>query len=167
MIKKFDQLIDDFSKWAIVICLFLMLTLSLSNIVFRWFGMSFHWIDPLVRHLVFLAAFLGGSLATGLNQNIKIDLFSRYLESKNSLKLNYYVSQLVTIFSLVVVMAMGKASWGFVRDELTYGKEAFLGIHTGVLVGIIPIGFLLISLRLVNRLCINLKDGHELEERED
>lgn len=159
MIKKFDQLLDSFSKAGIVMCLFLMLTFSVASIVLRWFGISLHWIDPAVRHFVFLAAFLGGSLATGADQNIKIDLLTRVLEAKNQDFLGHIIRQVVTFITLVTVLILAKATWGFVKVELDYGKDVFWGIHSSVLVGIIPFGFLLISLRLVCRLCLNLKDS--------
>ena len=36
--------------------------LSVTNIFLRWFDMTIYWVEPLVRHLVFLSAFLGGYL---------------------------------------------------------------------------------------------------------
>lgn len=156
MIKKFDQFLDNFSKWGILICLILMLSFSVSSIVLRWFGVSFHWIDPAVRHFVFLAAFFGGSLATGANQNIKIDLLPRFLEAQNKHFLSFLTNQIVTLITIMAVLILAKGTWDFVKVEIEYGKAVFWGIHSSVLVGIIPFGFLLISLRLVCRLCLNL-----------
>ena len=36
------------------------------------------------------------------------------------------------------------------KDELEFGKAVFFGIHSGVLVGIIPFGFSLIGFRFLN-----------------
>lgn len=163
MIKRFDNFLDSVSKWGIIISLFVMLILSLSSIVLRWFGISFYWIDPLVRHLVFVGAFLGGSLATARNQNIKIDLLTRYLEHKNNVKLKKIFQQIITLITIVIVLILVKSSWDFVKVELEFGKEVFWGIHSAFLVGIIPLGFLLLSLRLVCRLCLNIND--ELAEK--
>ena len=35
------------------------------------------------------------------------------------------------------------------KVELEFGRDVFWGIHSGFLVGIIPFGFLLISLRFI------------------
>jgi len=164
MIKKVDSFFEAISKWGVLITVILMLGLSLSSIILRWTGYSFHWIDPLVRHLVLIAAFFGGSLATGMKQNIKIDLMSRYLENKKLPKLKYYLDQSVTFFSLVIVGFMAKASWNFYKDELEYGKKVFFGIHSSSLVAIIPVGFILIAIRLLFRLALDLKDEKDLKE---
>ena len=65
---------------ARVICLWAMLIISTLSIFLRWFQVSFLWTDPLVRHLVFITAFLGGSLATGANNHIRIDLAGKLFE---------------------------------------------------------------------------------------
>ena len=168
MIKRFDQFLDDFSKWGILLCLSLMLGFSLFSIILRWFGLSFYWIDPAVRHLVFVATFLGGSLATGRGQNIKIDLLARFLEVKNGPRLKNFFEQVVTLITMIIVLILAKSSWDFVKVELEFGKTVFWGIHSGVLVGIIPLGLMLISLRLVCRLCLNIgpsQDSNLVEQK--
>lgn len=164
MIKKFDNFVESFAKWGVIICLFSMLFLSLASIVLRWFGISFHWIDPAARHFVLLAAFFGGTLATGNGQNIRIDLLSKVLENKKLNAYKKFFDQIVTLFTLVVVLVLIKATWDFVKVEIEFGKTIFWGIHSGLLVAIIPFGFLLILLRLVCRLCLNLKSKHSSVE---
>ena len=89
---------------------------------------------------------------------------SRYLENKKLPKLKYYLDQSVTFFSLVIVGFMAKASWNFYKDELEYGKKVFFGIHSSSLVAIIPVGFILIAIRLLFRLALDLKDEKDLKE---
>ena len=165
MIQRFDRLLDNISKWGIIICLFTMLLFSISSIVLRWFGVSYYWLDPAVRHFVFIAAFLGGSLATGRDQNIKIDLLSRLLDARNSQRLKNSIAQFITLMTMIIVLVLAKASWDFVKVELEFGKQIFWGLHSGVLVGIIPIGFMLISLRLVCRLCLNMNPSKDLVKK--
>ena len=59
-----------------------MMILSITGIVLRWFNIAFLWIDPLVRHLVFICTFLGGAIATGRGTHIGIDIIGRLLESR-------------------------------------------------------------------------------------
>ena len=163
MIKRLDNFLEQFSKWGIVLCLFLMLLFSVGSIVLRWINISFHWLDPAVRHLVFFATFLGGSLATGSNQNIKIDLLTRLLEGQKKESLKHKLNQLITLETLVIVLILAKVTWEFAKVEAEFGKNVFLGIHSSVLVGIIPFGFLLISLRLFCRFYLGLHSPEKME----
>ncbi len=146
MIKKFDQVLESSLKWILICAVMLMLGLTLFNIFMRYFNMAFHWIDPLVRHLVFLCAFLGGALATGSGHHIKIDLLSNILEKDNKKAKNIvqFISTIVTGISCILVTY---AAYLFALSEFEYGSPNFLGIHSGILVSIIPFGMGVIALR--------------------
>ena len=157
MIKRFDQFLEDVSKWGVIICVAFMLILTLSNILLRWFETSVLWIEPLVRHIVFLATFLGGSLASGEKHHIKIDVLSRILESTNNEKINYYLEKVIGIATLIAVVTLTYASFNLAEIEFEFGKESFLNIHSGYLLSIIPAGMSLISLRVFLNLFIKDK----------
>lgn len=126
-----------------------MLLFSLLAISARKFGTTFSWIDALLRHLVFLSAFLGGLLATGRKTHIAIDILGKYFEAQKKEK---SLKILRSIISFVSAMALIWLSWeaiGLVKVEAEYGKVAFWGIHTKVLVSIIPAGFGLIAFRFI------------------
>ena len=97
MIKKIDTFVDRVAFYGIVISVFLMLGLTVLNISLRWFNTSFLWIDPVVRHLVFLSAFLGGTLATGQDNHIRIDLAAKVFESQGLPKLKAWIDRLSLI----------------------------------------------------------------------
>lgn len=158
LIEKTDSALNSFSKWGVIACIFLMLGFSILNIVLRWFQHSIIWIEPLVRHLVFLAAFLGGSLATGEAQHIRIDLFSKIIEKVNNKYLILIVDKLSIIASLIATIILTKASYDLVVIEAEYGKIEFLGIHSSFLIAIIPFGMGLISLRFLLRIFMNKKE---------
>ena len=141
-----DKFIDSLSKSILLVNLFFMLTLTLLGIILRWFNQTFLWIEPLVRHLVFFTAFLGGVLATGKRGHIGIDLLSKYLENKWP-KLLIWQSRVVNISCSLSLLWLTFASYSFFKVEVIYGKEAFLGIHSSVLVFIIPFGLSLCSYR--------------------
>jgi len=148
--NKLDQLIEKTSSALLVAAVISMLGLSVFSIVLRWFQTSMLWIDPLVRHLVFLTAFLGGVLATGRGTHIGIDILGRYLESAHRQHLLVVVKRLISLASFGTLLWLVKASIDFVLMELKYGKVSFLGLHSGWLVAIIPFGFALMSLRFLN-----------------
>lgn len=146
-LKKIESSFDFVVTIFLVTSITMLLGLSVATIVLRWFEISFSWIDPLVRHLVFLSAFLGGTLATARSTHIKIDIFQKYFEVKKQKS----VLKLLQVFSLVVTFGiliwLIYASLEFSQSEFEYGKPRFFGIHSGYLVSIIPFGFGLIALR--------------------
>jgi TRAP-type C4-dicarboxylate transport system permease small subunit len=165
MIKKIDSLLDKISFYGIVVAVLLMLSLTVLNIVLRWFNTSILWIDPLVRHLVFLSAFLGGSLATGKDNHIRIDLASKALESMNKPALKIWVERFIYIVTLIALVLLTKAGVDFTKMELEFGKNVFLGLHSGVLVSIIPFGMGLIGLRYLLRFLLTFtKEGVPLND---
>lgn len=154
MIKSFDDFLQSFSKWGVTLCVALMLSLTILNIALRWFEISILWIEPLVRHLVFLAAFFGGSLATGDNQHIKIDIVSRFLEKADKPLLSKWLEVLITLVAFTAAVTLVVSSVNLSLVEFEYGKKEFLNIHSGFLVSIIPFGMSLISLRLFLRVLL-------------
>ena len=123
-----------------------MLFLTLLNIFLRLFEGTLLWIEPVVRHLVFFSAFLGGAVASSNNEHIKIDLASKLIKGE---KLNTIYQFLISLFSLVVLYYLYQSGINFYEVEKEYASKVFLGINSSTLVFIIPLGFLLISIQTI------------------
>lgn len=149
MIEKLDNVLDQISKWGVILCVFLMLTLSVAVIVLRQFEITFLWIEPLVRHLVFLSTFFGGALATGNAEHIKIDILSRFLEKSNNVFLKNLVQRIVLLATAVAVYILLNSSMELMELEFEGNQVGFFDIPTGYLLGIIPVGMSLILLRII------------------
>jgi TRAP-type C4-dicarboxylate transport system permease small subunit len=130
IIKKFDDFLEKISRWGLIVCLFVILFLAVASIVLRWFGESLMWLEPLVRHLVFLSSFLGGSLATSKNVHIRVDLLTKIIEKSQSKVVKWLHHNLVVFFCFVTTAVLVKASYDFFIVEKEYGAPAFLEIHT-------------------------------------
>ena len=154
LIQRFDDLLEKLSRTGLVVCLFGTLILALTSIVLRWLGSSVNWIDPFVRHLVFLSAFLGGSVATKGHQHIKVDLLTKIIEWSDSKIINWIHRNLISLFCLLTTIALVKSGWDFYLVEKEFGNPAMLEIHSSILVGIIPFGMGLIAFRFLNQLLI-------------
>jgi TRAP-type C4-dicarboxylate transport system permease small subunit len=163
MIKKLDRFVGGVAFYGIVIAVVLMLSLTILNIVLRWFNTSIEWVDPMVRHLVFLSAFLGGTLATGEDNHIRIDLAAKILETKKLNKTKVWLERVVILITCIATILLAKAGLDFAKIELEFGKDVFLGIHSGYLVGIIPFGMGLLSLRFILRLLMTFSRKEEGE----
>lgn len=154
MIQKLDNAIDKVIFYMLGICLMGMLSLSVVGIVLRWFEIAFLWLEPLVRHMVFFSAFLGGALATGKGNHIRIDLMSKVLENKFP-QTQKWLDRIIDLVCVFACVLLANAGYEFSKVEMQYGKEAFLGIHSGVLVSSITVGMGIIALRFLMRFFIS------------
>jgi TRAP-type C4-dicarboxylate transport system permease small subunit len=154
-VKLFDNWTEKLSSWLLVLVVLVMLVLSVLVIVFRWMSITSFWLEPLNRHLVFICTFLGGVIATGRGTHIGIDIIGKYMEDKGKVNVRKYIDRLICITAIFTLGWLIKASYDFVLVELQYGKIAFLKIHSGVLVGITPVGFLLIGVRFFTRFILS------------
>ena len=143
----FNTWVEKACRWGLVLCVAGMLGLTLWGVVFRWLGMSWLWIDPMVRHIVLLATFLGGVLAVGKGQHIAIDLYGKHLAARKNWRAFFLHKKCLALISSGTIFWFAWASWPFAASEWQYGRPDFLGIHSGLLVSIIPFGFILLGVR--------------------
>ncbi len=149
--RLIDQAIEKGAAALLVLAVALMLGLSVFAIVMRWFETSYLWLEPFVRHLVFLSTFLGGVIATGRGTHIAIDILHKKIEDSGPEWLKHLSFRTLNLASSLILFWLVKASWEFTIIELEYGREVFWGIHSGILVGIIPFGLSLIAYRFLYR----------------
>lgn len=137
-----------------------ILFLSTFSIVLRWFKMSFQWIDPLVRHLVFLSIFLGAIIATSKKSHIAIDIVGRLLKARGKSREVIILRRMILVLSSLTCFWLTKASFHFFLIELEFGKKIFWGIDSGILVGIIPLAMLVLGLRFLLVLGTEIEENH-------
>lgn len=153
--KFLDEIIEKVTTFLLTMSILLMLGFSLATIGLRFFDINFPWFESLVRHLVLLSAFLGGVIATGRGTHIGIDVIGHYLEAKKLYGLRIFLLRLIQLASIATVCWLTKASLDFVKVEMEFGTQEFLGLTSGQLVAIIPIGFALIALRFFLKFLIS------------
>ena len=149
---KIDSFIERICSGMLVFTVFVIIFLSVSLIVLRWIQISIPGFDLLVRHLVFLSAFLGGVLATGRKTHISMDILTKYLKKNNLKKYERILQVLINLVAVITLVFLIKASLNFLFIEWEYAKEVFFGVHSGWTVAIIPIGLTLIALRFLFQL---------------
>jgi len=151
-----DRLIDRWSARILVILVLAMIFLGLLGMVLRWCQTSFLWLDPLIRHFVFVSAFLGGVLAAGRGAHISVDAVSKILAPEGAwarwLKLTVLcLSFLVTLWPIWAGVKLVLVEWDF-------GQKVFFGIHSSFLIAIMPIGFSLIAYRFLFKFLYGVKE---------
>lgn len=147
VIKKLDNSVEKFASVLLVISVLSVLFLSSGAIILRWFHVNLYWVDPFVRHTVFLSAFLGGVIATGRSNHIAIDLVSKFLELKGKDHARVIIHRIILFASGLILIWLLKSSIEFMKIEMEFSKVEFWGIGSGYLVGMIPFGVGLMMIR--------------------
>lgn len=146
IIKKIQGLYEKIILSSLVLAVLIMLFLTLLNIILRLFDSTLLWVEPMVRHLVFLSTFLGGAVASSKNEHIKIDIASKLIKKENAQKIYQII---IHGFTLIVLIYLYRSGVNFYDVEKEYASQVFLGISSSTLVAIIPFGFSLIFIQTV------------------
>jgi len=154
-LRWIDRVIARVEGWLIILFLGLMVSLTFIQVMLRGLFTHAHiqwantimghvdWTEPMVRLFVLWLTFLGASLLTGENKHIKIDLMSTLLPKR----WQPYRELILSIFCVIIMAFMVKASLGYIKLEMEFGGELFLAIPTWVGQLILPVGFSLILFR--------------------
>ncbi|MCP4722602.1 MAG: TRAP transporter small permease [Desulfobacteraceae bacterium] len=135
------QKIEDF---ILVSLLLVMITMSVFQIFLRnFFDSGIVWGDSLVRVLVLWIGLIGAMVASRTDNHISIDILSRYLPPQ----IKKFTTLVVHLFTAVVTALMAWFSLKFVKMEMGDNLIAFANVPAWVCETIIPIAFVVISIR--------------------
>ncbi|MBW2609054.1 MAG: TRAP transporter small permease subunit [Deltaproteobacteria bacterium] len=159
ILRSIDKLIARVESWLIIATLSLMVFLTFIHIVLRALYTHAHiqwanavlgqvdWTEPFVRLLVLWVTFLGASLLTSDDRHIKIDLMSSLLPP-GLLPLR---GMALSAGCVLISALMLKASIDYLRTEIAFGGNMFLGIPTWIGQLVLPAGFAMILFRFFLR----------------
>lgn len=124
-------------------CLLLLLALSVFQLLARnLFDLGFSNLDVIARHLILFIIFMGAALISEQNKQIKIDILTPFLTTKQ---------QKILIRPLLFISSFISAIFGwyaviFWLDELQYAPVN--EVWSVYLMLILPIGFFILALHL-------------------
>ncbi len=122
-----------------------MIILVLIQIIMRnFFHSGIIGGVEIVRHLVLWIAFVGAGLATREGRHVRIDMSSRILSARG----REIADIASTLFSVVVCSILFVASCKFVYMDFTSsGVASFLNVPLWIMEVIIPVGYLIVTIR--------------------
>ncbi|MBP9674576.1 MAG: TRAP transporter small permease subunit [Bacteriovoracaceae bacterium] len=147
ILTAMDKGLERFCYLTLLVFMGGIILLSSITIFLRWEGLAFLWIDPLVRHLVFACAFLGGTLAVGRREHIGIDIIPKILQRKDQKKYKKRLRQTLDFISFGILIWLVVASFHLVKVEAKNGEFVMLGLHSSILIAIMPLGFSFMAYR--------------------
>jgi TRAP-type C4-dicarboxylate transport system permease small subunit len=148
MLRTLERILVRIEEILLVLFLGLMVILAFTQVVLRnLFGTGMLWADPLVRHFVLWAGFLGGALATSTERHINIDALTRFLTPR----VHAGAKVLTSLFGAVACWFLAHAAWEFMLSEQAAGSTTVLGIPVWAAALIVPAGYGLMTLHFAMR----------------
>lgn len=117
MIKKIEGWLTQFESILAAFSLFLLLLLSLAQIIMRdFFNFGYADIDIINRNLLIICGAMGAVIATSKFRHIKIDALSTVMRPQTRARLRCPLA----LFSTFVCLAMCYYAYIFMLDEYQY-----------------------------------------------
>lgn len=130
--------------FLLLLFLFSAILLASTQIVLRnFFESGIFWADSALRIMVLWIGMIGAMYASRHRRHIRIDILSRYLP----VKIKAPVWRLTEFISGVVCIIAAYYSLNFVFFEYQDGLLAFANVPVWLCESIIPLAFLIMSLR--------------------
>ncbi|WP_342513816.1 TRAP transporter small permease [Sporosarcina sp. FSL K6-1522] len=130
-----------------VLLLVVMTVLMFTEVVARYvFASSFIWIEELTRYLFIWLTFISAAYVTATQSHIKVDAALSVFPKKLHLAIKRAGLLIWLVFSIVITYV----GFNYSLTMLSVGGNSpSLGIAKGLIYLGIPIGYLLMSIRLV------------------
>jgi TRAP-type C4-dicarboxylate transport system permease small subunit len=123
-----------------------MLVFSFLQIVLRNVAHTgWVWVDPLLRHLLLWIGFVGGMLATRVDQHINVDAVTRAF----SPLVRRRVHAVTSMAAAATCLFLAAACLAFVRDEAAAATTTFLEVPTWRLLLVMPVALWIMCTRFV------------------
>ena len=154
-IKKLEEVL-------LVSSMALILVLIFSQALFRYlFGSGFVWGEELARYTHVAQVWLGASLAIKTGGHIRVT----FLRDLFSVKLKKYIDLLSTLLFFLFTLFIAIKGTEFILQLINTGQKApSMGILMAIPYTVIPLGGLLMSIRLIQQFIAILKGDLIAEE---
>ncbi len=140
-VLRIVELVED---GLLVLLLAGMVVLAAAQIIARnVVGSGMLWADPALRVMVLWVGLIGAMVATRYDKQISVDAVSRFLPDR----LKAIVRVVTDLFTAGVSMAVAWNAWRLLQDDRVAGTTLFASVPLWVCELILPIAFLVISVR--------------------
>ena len=147
--KTFDGIIFILAVLGAAIMVFLMLLVGIEVGLRHFFGITAFWVTEICEYLILFVAFLGATYVLKKNAHVSVEIAYDMLKPRHQVLLDIITSILSTIACLVVTWYGFKATWLLFQNG--YFPNTILKPPLFLIVGIIPIGTLMLSIQLMRR----------------
>ena len=156
LIKKDNKVLEvvhSVENWVLVAITAAIVLFSGTQIFLRnAFDSGIAWVPPMLGILVIWIGLLGALIATRNNAHIKINILTTYLADRYK----PYAFTISHLFSATILSVLTYYSIEFVKLDFDSGMEAFGSVPVWVAQLVLPVTFLLMSIRYTVYTVLNI-----------
>lgn len=142
--NKVLEIVHTIENWVLVVITAAIVVFSGTQIFLRnAFDSGITWVPPMLGILVIWVGLLGALIATRNNAHIKINILTTYLADQYK----PFAFTLSHLFSATILAILTWYAFEFVKLDFDSGMEAFGSVPVWVAQIILPVTFLLMSIR--------------------
>ncbi|HEX5038398.1 MAG TPA: TRAP transporter small permease subunit [bacterium] len=146
LLLKLNDAVGKVEAFFLCLFLFSMIVLAFLQVVMRdVFNAGLPWADTVVRTLVLWVGLLGAALATKLDQNLTLEVLTKYMPERA----RHAASAVVKAFAIVVCFFLLQATFKFLANERSTGEKFLHLFPSWYSLSIIEIAFVLIPFHLL------------------
>lgn len=156
---RFIKLVNaNFEEYLAVFLLCILVLLGFLQVLFRFlFNFSLDWTEELSRYIFICLVYVAASLAVQKRRHVRVEIIDMLLGPKALHYLNILVQCVWMAFSILIAVE----GYDVAQNELTQLSPA-LGVSMAIFYGIIPFGFGLMSLRLLQNIVADIRKGGQV-----
>lgn len=149
---KITKVIRSIEKYCLVTVISFMVLLSVLQIFLRMFFKAVTWFDSFLSYSVLWSAMIAAGVVTYESNHIKIDLIGRFTKGKLKEIVNGVVAFFggLTSITLALIFTVYVVVIEYFSKAGSQGPASYKWLYLSIL----PIGFFIISVRMLNRMII-------------
>ena len=155
-INKFiGAIINAFEVWSLMLCMFLLTTLLIVNVIAREFFVSIYYAEEVAEFLLIFVTFVGVSYGVRKARHIRMGAFFDMM----SPKLEKIFMIVIASVSAVVMITMAFIAYEYVMVAMQRGHQTgALRLPYWTFYAIIPVGFFLAGIQYIRTILKNLTE---------
>lgn len=163
--KKILTFLDEnFEKYISIFLFSAMIDLCMLQVFFRYVvNMSLAWTEELARYCFIASIYSAASYGIKKDEHIRVELLNSILPDKPRAAVRFLADVIWLLFSLYISCISIDMCQTFIRRGQT---TPTLHLPTGYVYGIIPAAFILMSVRLIQKLFRDIRN-HTMGRRKE
>jgi len=153
--KIIGAIINAFEVWSLMLCMLLLTTLLIVNVIAREFFVSIYYAEEVAEFLLIFVTFVGVSYGVRKARHIRMGAFFDMMNPR----LEKVFMIIIAAVSAVVMFIMAFTAYDYVMVAMQRGHETgALRLPYWTFYAIIPVGFFLAGIQYIRTILKNLTE---------
>jgi TRAP-type C4-dicarboxylate transport system permease small subunit len=153
--KMIGSIVNAFEVWSLMLCMFLLTTLLIVNVIAREFFVSIYFAEEIAEFLLIFVTFVGVSYGVRKARHIRMGAFFDMMNPR----LEKVFMIIIAVISAVVMFIMAFTAYEYVMAAMNRGHETgALRLPYWIFYAIMPVGFFMAGIQYIRTIIKNLTE---------